>query len=235
MPVFIRELVERGFWWALLAYLIIQISFSILCIFLSGLLRYRYNQFKTSKLLLKIQTVPGSCFIYYIWYIRGGILWFLLAIGNTIPTLITLYLFIMFIIQNILIGCYKYKAKKGKTTAQYFLGISYLEGNGFIEKSAYTGMQWLFKAAELGYAPAQTKLAICYYNGEGVKQELSQVFYWFSRAAEQGNAIGQYSLGICYEDGDGVTKDNEKAIYWYQQAAKQGHEKAQKALMRLQE
>ena len=74
---------------------------------------------------------------------------------------------------------------------------------------------WYRKAAEQGYANAQSALGIFYAKGEGLAKDSVQAVLWFRKAAEQGNAIAQSALGYCYSKGEGVAKDEIEAYaYW---------------------
>ena len=55
-------------------------------------------------------------------------------------------------------------------------------------------IHWLEKAAEQGNAKAQYLYGVCYYNGEGVEENLTNAIYWFKKAAEQGHADAQAAL-----------------------------------------
>jgi len=83
------------------------------------------------------------------------------------------------------------------------------------------------RAAESGDSGAQTSLALCYYQGEGIEQDYSLAAFWYTKAAEQGDSSAQCLLGMCYESGDGVEKDSKKALYWYLQSAQQGDDISQ--------
>ena len=81
------------------------------------------------------------------------------------------------------------------------------------------GMELLYKAADNGYAPAQSKLGYILDQSE----EDEKAIHWFTKAADQGDADGQYGLGSMFAKGDGVEKDFSEAIHWIRKAAKQGH------------
>lgn len=83
----------------------------------------------------------------------------------------------------------------------------------------------LRKAAEQGDAQAQFNLGMCYANGKGVKENLTEAVEWYRKAAEQGHAQAQYELSGCYYLKYGY--DNNKCIEWLRKAAEQGHIKAQ--------
>ena len=58
---------------------------------------------------------------------------------------------------------------------------------------------YLQKAAELGYAPAQYELAICYANGFGEQRnDYNIAVKWLEKAAKQGYVKAIYKLGIYY-------------------------------------
>ena len=50
-------------------------------------------------------------------------------------------------------------------------------------------VKWYRKAAEQGYAGAQSALGVMYYNGEGVLQDTIAAHMWFNIAAIKGNKI----------------------------------------------
>ncbi|MDR3293701.1 MAG: caspase family protein, partial [Clostridiales bacterium] len=84
-------------------------------------------------------------------------------------------------------------------------------------------IKWYRRAAEQGYAPAQTMLGLCYYVGSGVAEDYGEAERWFKKAAEQDNADAQYHLGACREKAE----DFEDAVRWYRKAAEQGQVDAQ--------
>jgi TPR repeat protein len=65
-----------------------------------------------------------------------------------------------------------------------------------------------------------------YYNGSGVRRDLTKAAFWFKKAAEEGNSGASYILGTMYEDGIGVDKDKKQAAKWYHYAANSGDAKA---------
>jgi Na+/H+-dicarboxylate symporter len=71
MPGFIREMIARGFWWAILAAFIFSLPFGIISVLIG----------KKSKFLQSvIQNVPSTLFIFYIWHIREHVGWLIFAI-----------------------------------------------------------------------------------------------------------------------------------------------------------
>ncbi len=69
-------------------------------------------------------------------------------------------------------------------------------------------VKWFRKAAEQGYAPAQSCLGTCYDNGNGVPQDYAEALRWFRKATEQGDPEGQANLGLMYADGKGRKFDD---------------------------
>jgi hypothetical protein len=71
------------------------------------------------------------------------------------------------------------------------------------------------KAADQGYAKAQSNLGIAYAFGKGVLKDDKKAVYWYQKAADQGQAKTQFNLGVKYAFGKGVLKDDKQAVYWY--------------------
>lgn len=76
--------------------------------------------------------------------------------------------------------------------------------------------------AEQGDALAQYHLAVCFSNGQGVEQNVSEAAKWYRKAADQGYQRAQVLLGMCYGRGIGVPKDSIEAYKWFNLAAAQG-------------
>jgi TPR repeat protein len=88
-------------------------------------------------------------------------------------------------------------------------------------------VEWIRKAAELGYSAAQNNLGYAYSSGSGVLKDDKEAVKWYRKSAEQDNADGQYNLGVMYSNGRGVLKDYKEAVKWYRKAAEQGSVAAQ--------
>lgn len=80
-------------------------------------------------------------------------------------------------------------------------------------------VNWYRKAAEMGHAPAQVRLAELLDYSEQNEAAAS----WFRQAAEQGEPEGMFGLARMYAAGEGVSKDLARAVELYQQAADNGH------------
>ena len=53
-------------------------------------------------------------------------------------------------------------------------------------------------AAAQGHAKAQCNLALCYHQGNSVKQSSQRAVELYQAAAAQGDANAQYNLALCY-------------------------------------
>lgn len=114
-------------------------------------------------------------------------------------------------------------ANKGNVEAQYNLG-EYCYSNFRREEAT----KWYLKAAEQGHAKAQTKLADCYWNGDGITKNHSLASYWYNKAVELGNEEAMDWLGWRYYFGsDGYPKDLNKSLYWCKKAAEKGNPESQ--------
>jgi len=108
------------------------------------------------------------------------------------------------------------------------LGRAYCAAKNFHES-----LPFFVRAAEQGYAAAETALGDAFQSGTGVSQSYTDAIYWYSKAAKQGFAIAQNSLGVMYEQGLGSAREIIVALDWYRKAAKQGDSAAQANLTRL--
>ena len=90
--------------------------------------------------------------------------------------------------------------------------------------------KWYRKSADLGWAPAQYKLAHCYYYGEGVEMNDEEAVRWFRKSAEQGYIDALNYMGDIYSLGEGVAADFQEAVKFYNKSAEQGNEYAKSRL-----
>ena len=80
---------------------------------------------------------------------------------------------------------FKPLAEKGLASAQYNLGVMYVEGQG-VTQDYVQAASWYRKAAEQGNAFAQSNLGAMYYTGQGVTQDYVQAHKWFNLAGANG-------------------------------------------------
>ena len=105
--------------------------------------------------------------------------------------------------------------------------VMYALGEGVPPDDAES-VAWYRKAAEQGYAPAQSNLGFMYDEGKGVPQDDAEAFAWYRKAAEQCSAVAQFNLGVMYTSGEGVVlPDDAAAVTWFREAAEQGDAPAQ--------
>ena len=100
--------------------------------------------------------------------------------------------------------------------AIYQLAFRYDCGEDGLELSQEKAYELHKKGAELGHAPSQNDLALCYSEGLGVEQDDEKGFYWYEQAAKNGSKHGMHGLSICYF----YRREFEKAFYWAEKSAK---------------
>lgn len=111
-------------------------------------------------------------------------------------------------------------AMAGDKNAQYYIGITYTDRPGIINKTQ--GIYWLEKAALQNFLDAEVVLASIYEQDKDIAPDFKKAAYWYEQAANQGDAKAQSFIAGMYRDGKGVTLDKQKALEWYLKAAKQG-------------
>jgi TPR repeat protein len=102
--------------------------------------------------------------------------------------------------------------------------------------------RWLLKAATLGIATAQFRLAMMYLAGDGVEKDLGVAEEWFRKAAAEtrtaagaGDAEAQRSIAWMLAEGHGLEKNLPEAVVWYRKASEQGDSESQITLARMYE
>lgn len=114
--------------------------------------------------------------------------------------------------------------------------LQYQYGRGLQKAQNYPeALKWYHKAADQGYAPAQSALGRMYYEGSGVPKNSGEAERWFRSAAEQGYAPAQNNLGWILQNGNDDPKNLAEAVRLYRLAAEQGHAYAQTNLGRMYE
>ncbi|WP_085909117.1 tetratricopeptide repeat protein [Kiloniella majae] len=89
-------------------------------------------------------------------------------------------------------------AEQGDSTAQYYLGVMYKEGQG-VAVDEELSHEWLTKSAENGDAQAQMMLGMMYHFGSGVEENMDTARKWYQLAADQGLEEAQTVLVIIAE------------------------------------
>lgn len=79
------------------------------------------------------------------------------------------------------------EAEQGNAGAQLRLGWIYANGGDGVPKDAVEAARWYRKAAEQGFAPAQSELGSLYFDGIGCPRDLVEAYKWTNLAAAQGD------------------------------------------------
>jgi uncharacterized protein len=77
-------------------------------------------------------------------------------------------------------------------------------------------------AADLGYAPAYSRLANIFLRGWGVPEDHEAAVYWLDRVAAAGDLEARYNLGYQYYAGRGVAEDKAAAAEHWRVAGEGG-------------
>lgn len=109
----------------------------------------------------------------------------------------------------------------GPARADYEVGV-----NAALAGNYEVAFREFKAAAEDGLDLAQFNLAILYFTGRGVEQDVTEAARWTEAAAAQGHTEAQFNLGALYYNGQGVSQDKSRSAEWYSQAAKSGHGEA---------
>ena len=78
-------------------------------------------------------------------------------------------------------------ADQGNATAQFNLGLLYLDGQG-VPQDFVKAADWFDHAAEQDYTKAQLNLGALYGVGKGVKRDYVQAYKWLNICAAKGDA-----------------------------------------------
>lgn len=104
--------------------------------------------------------------------------------------------------------------------AFYEIGARFTEGRGTAVDLARAAV-WYQRAADLGHAPAQYRLANFYEKGSGLPRDIDAAKKWYQLAAEQGNASAMHNLAVLYATA-GAAPDYDSAARWFERAANLG-------------
>ncbi|MBQ7568992.1 SEL1-like repeat protein [bacterium] len=105
----------------------------------------------------------------------------------------------------------------------------------YADKDYAQAVKYYRQSAKQKYAPAQTMLGICYYNGEGVEKNSLKASFWLHRAAKQGDAQAELLLGRLYCDGSLNEQNFAEGKNWLRQAASHQDEASQEIAAIAQE
>lgn len=85
------------------------------------------------------------------------------------------------------------RALNGDPAAQFKLGNSYLNGDGY-PKDTIQALRWLTYAANNNHGPAQETIGVAYFYGWGVPADALTAKYWLIRASQSGIREAQFYL-----------------------------------------
>lgn len=118
---------------------------------------------------------------------------------------------------------FKRAAAHGVAEAEYEVGVRYEQNEGVDAPDMNLAVASYLKAAEMGFAPAQNRIAQVYLYGQGVNQNLREARRWFAAAAAQGVASaakqalklqGHVSDDVVIGRVDAVGRESAKAPDW---------------------
>lgn len=126
------------------------------------------------------------------------------------------------------LACFKKAAGLNCHEAFARIGDAYREGNGVGQDDAIA-RKWYRKGADVGEITATLRLAECYKNGIGGKQDYGKAMLEYQRIAERINGRGfkhqaagigtaLYEIGSMYLEGMGVQPDLKEAIRYFKLA-----------------
>jgi predicted esterase len=82
------------------------------------------------------------------------------------------------------------------------------------ERDVASAFQFTLKAAEEGYVPAQSAVAMMYANGKGVQQNYAEAGNWWNKAAEGGDLLAARHVWNLYRNGEGLDRNAAIANRW---------------------
>ncbi|GEM_PF-6223361 len=92
------------------------------------------------------------------------------------------------------------------------------EGNG-PDTDLWKAALYYHKAATLGDAYSQRRLAMMLKEGRGVQKDLAKSFRMMQMAAKNGEPAAMLNLGMAYHLGEGTAQDYDQALIWYTKAS----------------
>ena len=81
-------------------------------------------------------------------------------------------------------------------------------------------------ACRRGQLKGCVSLGVLYFQGLGVKHDMTKAFKLYRRACRGGHVIGCTNLGVMYESGSGVARDHDRAVKLYIEACQAGYGRA---------
>ncbi|WP_116963314.1 tetratricopeptide repeat protein [Fastidiosibacter lacustris] len=104
----------------------------------------------------------------------------------------------------------------------YNKGIEYSQQSNVDNYNIDKAVDYIQYSAATGYAEAQFKLGLMYFQGLGVQSNPAVGFYWIEKAAKNDYPHAQIYLAYMYKKGIGVSANLFKSNYWLRQARENG-------------
>ncbi|MDB6150742.1 MAG: sodium-type flagellar motor component [Chthoniobacter sp.] len=123
-------------------------------------------------------------------------------------------------------------AAAGQLDAMNQMGQYYAAGRGLPQDSV-AAAGWYRLATDYGHSGGAAALALCYFDGRGVRQNDRLATELASKAARAGEPRGQYLLGRIFEEGVGCAPSPVFALAYHLRASKNGVKEASTAIDRL--
>ena len=106
----------------------------------------------------------------------------------------------------------------GDVSAKYYVGLSYLNGNG-VDQDSRKAFKILYDCADEGMPWAQLSLADCYKDGIGTAVDLFEAVSWYARAAEQGVEEAQKKFQSIYYSTHFTDHEGKQRWFWFEREA----------------
>ena len=98
--------------------------------------------------------------------------------------------------------------KSGDPTAQYKLGLFYLEGSHGLKQNYSEAARWFRRSAEKGNSSAMFQLGKLYEEGSGVEQDTDEALKWYQAAADGGNEEAKSRLKASILEANSVVNNS---------------------------
>jgi hypothetical protein len=95
----------------------------------------------------------------------------------------------------------------GNSGAQEPLDLFCMGAQAQAKTDLTSAFQYTLKAAEHGYVPAQSAVAMMYANGKGIEQNYAEAGKWWIKAADGGDLAAARHAWNLYRNGEGVQRD----------------------------
>lgn len=117
------------------------------------------------------------------------------------------------------------------TNATFQLAQVYYFGMYGISPNTSKATELYLAAAKKGHVISQFQIGLIYFQGNGLKKNVTEAVYWFEKSAAQGNVGAYNNLGYIYsENKDEISQDYSKATEYFRKAAEAGSGEGQRNL-----